>query len=576
MPKDNKPIMGTFIVFSVILFLVILVVGSISFAFSMQQIVKTNKGNELAQLLETERIRLESIVNAEIALTLKLSNSPIIKRYLLNPADPESEEIAMDEIASYRRAFKDETIFWISDTDRIFYFDDFEPYWLDAEDPVNYWYYMTLYETEVYNFNINYNPDLDQIRLWVNAPVLDNYGIPVGIVGTGLELSDFIDSVYGNIGEWTELYFFIADGKIYGARDVQLIIDGAGIEDVLNKTGIDILAETGTLEPWEKRSFATANGIVAIGFIPLLDWYYIAVMTYSIADYDTAMTALFLVVLALILLIIIIFNVFISGFLKSLRKASESLMMISKVKEQTLVADNEMLDRLNRMKNEFFQNMNHEFKTPLNVISTSVFNVIDMCDFELDKNIIREVLGNAQSETMRMARMVDSAMKYTHLHDNRQGMKVLDIVPLLSEGAETYRALLERQGNALYLDIPEALPPILGNTDMLLHVLSNLLSNANKHTRNGEIRIKAAEQDGMIIIVIRDNGIGIKPELLPNIFERGVSEGGTGLGLSICMNAVTSHGGNISIESDYGHGTEITINLPVYVKPDGEVHENET
>ncbi|MCL2495998.1 MAG: sensor histidine kinase [Clostridiales bacterium] len=243
--------------------------------------------------------------------------------------------------------------------------------------------------------------------------------------------------------------------------------------------------------------------------------------------------------------------------------------------EQLLSEKNEMLDRLNRMKTEFCQNMNHDFKTPLTVISTSILNAADMLDFELDKDEMKQSLGNAQREVMYMARMVDNAMKYSSLHNNRHNMGSVDIAFLLREGATTYSSMLERQGNTLTLDIPHSLPHIFGNADMLLQVLSNLLSNANRHTRNGEISVRAEEKNGMITVSVRDTGAGINPEILPRIFERGVSEGGTGLGIPICKNAIEAHGGILSIESEYGRGTLISFTLPLYENNEEEEQKNE-
>jgi len=548
----------------------------------MQQIIRTNKGNELSQMLEKERIRLESSLNSEIAIVIKLSNSPLIKSYLMNPDDTDLELIALKEIASYRNTFSGNSIFWINDIDRMFYSDDNEPYWLDAYDPVNYWYNMTLYETEIYNFNINYNPDLNAIRLWINAPVFDDERNPLGMVGTGIELNEFVDSIYRNIDERTELFFFNAAGKIFGARDVDLIIENVNIANVLYEKEIDILSEIKTLDPGKKQIFGVPNGIAAIGAIPLLEWYSFASVTDSIVDYDAAMTVLFILFLVLILLIIIMFNIVVAKFLNSLQKASENLAIAARVRERELIADNEMLDRLNQMKNEFFLNMNHDYKTPLNVISTSVYNVIDMCDYEIDKTVIREVMENAQSEIKRMARMVDGAMRNSALYETQGDMKPQDIADILREGAESYRALLERHENQLILIIPQTLPPVMGSTDMLLHVLSNLLSNSNRYTRKGKITLSAELEvlgDGSIegseflIIKASDTGTGISPELLPEVFRRGISDAGTSLGLSICKRVIEAHGGTIGIESIFGEGTTVWFTIPVY-EPDQE-EENE-
>ena len=269
----------------------------------------------------------------------------------------------------------------------------------------------------------------------------------------------------------------------------------------------------------------------------------------------------------IVLLVILVIVLFTLVTLVYTSRKTERHALEAETREKVLVADNEMLDRLNRMKNEFFQNMSHDFKTPLTVISTSVLNATDMLDFEHDKDEMRESLANAQREIMRMARMVESAMKYSSLHDNRQDMVKLDIAQILHEGAETYRALLDRNGNTLILDIPVTLPHVYGNLDMILHIMSNLLSNANRHTRNGEVRITArcvisrARPD--ILVTVKDSGEGIKPEVLPNVFDRGVSETGTGLGLSICKTAIVAHDGEIGIESEPGKGASIWFTIPI-------------
>ena len=234
------------------------------------------------------------------------------------------------------------------------------------------------------------------------------------------------------------------------------------------------------------------------------------------------------------------------------------------IREQTLVAENDMLDRLNRMKTEFFQNMSHDFKTPLTVISVNILDAVHMLDYELSIDELRENLDDAQREIMRMSRMVDSMIKHARGQDTKQDMKPLDIAILLNDGAETYRTLMERNGNVMIVKIPQTLPMVLGSADTLLLVLSNLLSNAYRYTRGGIIAVRAIEKDDMVLVTVQDSGAGIRAELLPHIFERGVSDGGSGLGLSISKSAIEAHGGSLIIESELGKGTAVTFTLPVY------------
>lgn len=271
---------------------------------------------------------------------------------------------------------------------------------------------------------------------------------------------------------------------------------------------------------------------------------------------------------AIILLVCLVFVLIVLNALLSKSRQAEIIALEAEMREQELLADNETLDRLNRMKTEFFQNMSHDFKTPLTVISTDVLNAVDMLDFEMDKEEMRSSLNNAQHEIMRMARMVDGAMRYSALQDKRKDMEPMDLAPLLHEGAESFRPLLDLSGNVLSLSIPSSLPKVLGNADMLLHVMLNLLSNANRYTRDGEIAIKVLPKSGAVHVIVEDNGSGVKPELLDTIFERGVSDKGTGLGLSICKTAVEAHGGTIMIESEYGRGTAVTFTLPIYKEGD--------
>ncbi|MCL1875512.1 MAG: methyl-accepting chemotaxis protein [Synergistaceae bacterium] len=336
-PQKGKSLLkNRFVMFSVTLFTIIFVVGSAAFIFSMRQIIRTNKGNELTQMLEIERIKLETSVNAEIAIALKLADSPLIKRYFAAPGDLELKELAFEEIASYRRAFKGNTVFWINDIDRMFYSDDSDPFGIDVEKFENYWYKMTLHETEVFNFNINYNPDLKTTNLWINAPVFDNARKPIGMVGTGINLSTFVDVIYKDIKNSTELYFFNAKGEITGSKNVNLMVEKKQIDEEMNYAGIDILSKAKNLGAGETQTFDIPLGKIAVSAIPMLEWSSVAFIPDSIGDYNTSITMLFLVVLALISLIFIIFNVFIARFVKSLHKTMESLEVASKAGNEVI------------------------------------------------------------------------------------------------------------------------------------------------------------------------------------------------------------------------------------------------
>ena len=323
----NKPrLKNRFVAFSVILFLIILVVGSVAFVFSMRQIVRENKDIELSQMLDIKQLRLESTVEVKIAMVQKMAKSPVIIKHFVNPDDTELRELAMEELDSFRMFFYEGyEISWVNDIDRLVYSTEFtEPYWLDADNPAHYWYYATLYETEGYSFNVNFNPNTNAFKMWVNAPVL--YGDkPVGMVAVALEVTAFINRYFHDINDGVEVYLFNSAGVITGAKDIGLVMRNANIMDELGELGIDIITKAVTFGPGETHSFAVPRGTLAIGTVPSLAWYTAAFRPDRISDYFTPMTSLFLVMIAIISLLFVIFNVFIARFIKSISEVMSSL-----------------------------------------------------------------------------------------------------------------------------------------------------------------------------------------------------------------------------------------------------------
>jgi len=319
--KHQASMRRRIIVFSAFLFALVFALGSMAFLFSMGQILNNYSGHELVKIVELERLRLEASVNTEIAVILKMADSPLIKRFFSSPDDSELEKLAFEEIAAYRRALAGNYIFWVNDIDKIFYISGHEPYIVDPDDPENYWYNMTLYETEIYNFNINHNPFLNITNLWINAPVFNNDGKPIGMVGTGINLSNFINAIYMGYSGSAELFFFNSAMEITGARNISLVSNKYRIEQGLGQLGTDILTKIDLLKSNEIIYFdiKDASGVAALGVIPALDWYVIAVHYFSLREsLQTGMTVLFIVMILIILSVFAIFNVFVAKLLKPL------------------------------------------------------------------------------------------------------------------------------------------------------------------------------------------------------------------------------------------------------------------
>jgi len=153
--KKRLSMRRKFIVFSSVLFLLIFVLGSVVFVFLMRQILHNNAENELMQVVEFEKLKLEAYVNSEIAIVRKMATSPLIQHYFLDQNNKETARIALEDFEGYRRTFAPNSIFWVNDVDRKYYWDGKYAYTVDPAEPASYWYNMTIHETQTYNFNIN-------------------------------------------------------------------------------------------------------------------------------------------------------------------------------------------------------------------------------------------------------------------------------------------------------------------------------------------------------------------------------------------------------------------------------------
>lgn len=233
--------------------------------------------------------------------------------------------------------------------------------------------------------------------------------------------------------------------------------------------------------------------------------------------------------------------------------------------QKKLDEQNHILERASRAKTEFLSNTSHEMRTPLTVISVNVQTVTEILEdigASLKDGEAAELLQKAQQEIMRLSRMVGGMLTLASMSENTD-KKAVDFTTLLRGSAEMFSLHLQKGGNRLSAEIAGELN-VFGNADLLAQVMANLLQNAAAHTQQGEVTLGARKAGHEVLATVKDTGSGISAELLPHVFERGVSTGGTGFGLYLCKTVVESHGGRIWIESTPGSGTIVTLVLPTY------------
>jgi signal transduction histidine kinase len=139
---------------------------------------------------------------------------------------------------------------------------------------------------------------------------------------------------------------------------------------------------------------------------------------------------------------------------------------------------------------------------------------------------------------------------------------------LIVETAEELRPQVETKGLAFNVDAAPDLPRVAADRSQIIRVLSNLVVNAIRYTKQGEIKINAEPRGHFVAISVSDTGTGIPQEYLPHIFDKfvqvpGAATGGAGLGLAISRLIVEAHGGQISVNSELGLGSTFTFTLPV-------------
>ena len=226
---------------------------------------------------------------------------------------------------------------------------------------------------------------------------------------------------------------------------------------------------------------------------------------------------------------------------------------------------NRMLERLNRARIDFLNNISHEMKTPLAVISSYAGLTISQLRRNAMDEQTEENLDRVQQEAVRLGRLVEQLMKVSLEKERQLTLTDTDANTLLHRAADYCEALCRGHNNQITVACHPAHIPLRVNPDELFQVQLNLITNANRQMRDGVIALSAQqdEQNGQTVFCVADSGKGIPPELLAHVFERGVSgNGGTGLGLAICREIVREHGGQIDIQSG-GSGTTVRFTLPL-------------
>jgi len=316
------------ILFSVLFFLIILAGGSAAFLFAMRQIVRNDTFEQLSRIIETRNIQFTSSFDSQISLAVNMAESPLIRAHLKNPGNKELARLAFGEFSANRKSFSGNNIFWISDIDKRYYFNDEYSYTLDTSDPANEWYLPTLRQKERFSFNVNFDIGIKRTLCWINVPVYDDNKIPVGIVGTGIDLTDYINILFTGLGNDISLLVFNSSGEITGAKDISLMERKALISEEW-KSGQQVFFEALSSKEGALKTFIISDKAYALNKISQINWYIAVSRPITMIMFLNNAMFVFIALIAVILLIFLIFNIYISNVLRPISLMLERMQTIS-------------------------------------------------------------------------------------------------------------------------------------------------------------------------------------------------------------------------------------------------------
>ncbi|HET9645268.1 MAG TPA: response regulator [Burkholderiaceae bacterium] len=226
---------------------------------------------------------------------------------------------------------------------------------------------------------------------------------------------------------------------------------------------------------------------------------------------------------------------------------------------------------VNRRKDEFLAMLSHELRNPLAPIRNAVEVVRRVAPSDSKLVWATDV---ADRQVTHLTRLVEELLDVARISQGKISLQVesIDLLAVIAHAVETVKPFIDGRNHRLIQSLPSAPVWLRGDFARLSQVMANLLNNAAKYTPDGgTLQLSLNVQDGMARLSVRDNGIGIEADLLPNVFElfeqgrRSLdrSQGGLGVGLTLVQRLLELHNGKVEARSaGQGQGAEFVVTLP--------------
>ncbi|HEX2608550.1 MAG TPA: HAMP domain-containing sensor histidine kinase [Flavisolibacter sp.] len=227
---------------------------------------------------------------------------------------------------------------------------------------------------------------------------------------------------------------------------------------------------------------------------------------------------------------------------------------------------------LNETQKDFVNNFTHEFKTPVSVINLAAEVLANPSIAEKPEKLARYA-SIVQYQGKYLQDQIERLLRHAHsesnlLHLNKQ---VVSLHELVDEALNNLQPLIQEKNAEIGYDFSASHPEVLADKGYLLIVITNLVENAIKYSKNPRIIISTANENGTIVLSVRDNGTGIEKKYRDRIFKKfyriphgeQMAVRGFGLGLAFVKRIIQSHHGSIRVESIPGIGSDFQVKLPL-------------
>ena len=258
---------------------------------------------ELSQICKNMNLKFELGLNKQLALALQMAKSPLIVNYFEDPSDRDLKKAAFDEITAYQKSFLSKRTFMINDRDLLYYSNNEYLYTLDKDSSSSEWYISAMDSQNDYEFNVNYDIGVKQTLMWVNCIVRNDSGDFLGLIGTGIPISDFVDSLYSDLPENFTMYIYNKNLETTGSTELSHLENKVLITRIIP----DLEGNEDELITMENKFIDKPDTVYAFEPIEEIEWNIVVSENYTFSAFVAGAIVPSSICLVLIVFILLVF-----------------------------------------------------------------------------------------------------------------------------------------------------------------------------------------------------------------------------------------------------------------------------